>query len=145
VVKVNRWRRATGVLEETEGAGAVELKDGATGAYEVRWLGWGKVRSWPVQWFTNTKSQGQDGYTGRQADRQMGRWADGKTGKARKSRCYSMQSGRTARTYWIDGRGLPGVQGRDDAVWYGMGDGQEGRRGHAKRNCRYAGRRLVVD
>lgn len=33
--------------------------------------GWGKVRFWPVQRFTNTKSQGQDGLMGR-----MGRWED---------------------------------------------------------------------
>jgi hypothetical protein len=40
-----------------------------------------------------------------------------------------MQSGTTARTYWIDGRGLPGMQGREGAVvWDGgpVGDGQEG-------------------
>lgn len=45
---------------ETEGAGAVDLKEGVTGADEVRWLA-GEGAILTVQRFTNTKSQGQDG------------------------------------------------------------------------------------
>lgn len=50
-----------GRLWKTEGAGAVELKDGVTGADEVRWLAGGRCDFDSAAVHTNTKSQGQDG------------------------------------------------------------------------------------
>lgn len=64
-----------GVLEETEGAGAVELKDGVTGTDEVRWLAGGRC------------DLGQcSGSQTQRAKARIGRWADGKTGWARWAR-----------------------------------------------------------
>lgn len=72
MVRVNRERRA--FLGETEEAGAVDLKDGVTGADEVRWLAGGRC---DFDSAAVHKHKGpRPGWVGSRWVDQMGRWMD---------------------------------------------------------------------
>lgn len=75
MVRGEQSEEVEGRLGEGEGAGAVELKDGATGADEVRWLAWGEgaiLASAAVHKHKEPRPGWVDGW--------MGGWAGGKTG-----------------------------------------------------------------
>lgn len=72
VVSVNRETRD--VLGETEGAGAVDLKEGVTVADEVRWLAGGRCDFDSAA--VHKHKEPRPGWVGRRWVDQMGRWTD---------------------------------------------------------------------